>query len=544
MAYTDRFRTPSPHFQQPTETSLEILVQTWEDLRALNFDGYRTSAASPISTWLVAIHWADRKLSRSTGRGTTCSPFTTQSIAMAFSPEYREPYVPMLSDGRALPYLFSLSANGRLSHAPAMKRLMAPWDMTIEDSGWPRGIIFFNLGYAVEPTQMRRGDAVKIDWMNGGGHAVFCWDVHLNAKGEVDAFQYVSSNGSIPNGGSGAGVSVGGTPKGKDGFLEVCEGHPHVKVHKTPLFSDDERYVAEGGWATWDPNITHKHLADCRVPPKRKPTLIKRAKVARLHGVVPPPPFAMGYPAWTPGMSLEQLHHLERQSGSQKQERLSDLRIETSKKPEPKKPEATQEDRGRWLQRRLKALFDLGMLSIDIGTIDGKIGKKSTAAVVEFQKKHGLDADGKAGPKTRGKLEETYQKVCSTAVGQEYLATGRVRPVEKKESAKGEPLRAHGRLYFRHGAVKAGDTIELILHGVKLPDQTFTVELEDARSRTRIALPQPLSIHPKGLRTAIEIALPTSLHASAITAHVAGTELRTHAPVSVLPAQSSAASST
>jgi hypothetical protein len=171
----------------------------------MNSDGYRTSSAQPPSTWLTKIQWAGgRSTGRSVGRGTTCSPFVTQATALAYSSRSEEPYAPVLSDGTALPLIFSHATNGVLkSQSPAHQKMMQQYGMTMADNEWPRPIIFFNMGYAVEPEQMRRGDAVHIDWCNGGGHAVFCWDVHLNDRGEVDAFLYVSSNGSMANGGSG-----------------------------------------------------------------------------------------------------------------------------------------------------------------------------------------------------------------------------------------------------------------------------------------------------------------------------------------------------
>ena len=68
------------------------------------------------------------------------------------------------------------------------------------------------------------------------------------------------------------------------------------------------------------------------------------------------------------------------------------------------------EDRPRWLEKQLlkhevkrlqKRLIDLGYLS---GSADGKFGPATEAALTEFQKNNGLEADGKAGTKTQNKL--------------------------------------------------------------------------------------------------------------------------------------------
>ena len=46
----------------------------------------------------------------------------------------------------------------------------------------------------------------------------------------------------------------------------------------------------------------------------------------------------------------------------------------------------------------------------DPGEIDGKMGQRTKQAVMEFQKTNGLKVDGKAGPKTWGKLEKYLKK--------------------------------------------------------------------------------------------------------------------------------------
>lgn len=49
-----------------------------------------------------------------------------------------------------------------------------------------------------------------------------------------------------------------------------------------------------------------------------------------------------------------------------------------------------------------RALAALGLYN---GTIDGVLGRQTTAAIVAFQQQHGLVADGLAGPVTRGVLQ-------------------------------------------------------------------------------------------------------------------------------------------
>lgn len=460
MSYTDRYRTPSPLFSTPSPTTLERLVRSWEVLRELDIEGYRTSYAQPLSTWLVDIQWADGRSVRSPGAGTTCSPFVTQSVAMAYSPPDAQPLAPLLATGEPLSFLFSRAANGTLS--AAHRRLMERCGMTLADNEWPRPVVFFNMGFAVDPTQMRRGDAVHIDWMSGGGHAVFCWDVHLNARGEVDAFQYVSSNGRIRvNGsmaGAGIGVSVGGTPSGRGGLIWQCGADPlRYEALRKPLFVDDERYVAEAAWVTWDPRLKLSDLTGCRVRPRGRLAYARVVKAARFHGVVAPPPFAMSSAPTTATPGCE--------AGP-----LGDARAEV-----------------RLLQEQLKLLHATGWIAADPGEPDGAVGSRTRAAIQAFQREFRLKPDGVAGRRTREKLREVYQAACLSPAGKEFLATGSVTPhTADGGSVSFGPVSARIRdLYFRHGAALAGSEVEVVLEAEGLDGRSLRLYLRDVQSGTR-----------------------------------------------------------
>lgn len=444
MSYSERYRTPSPLFPAPSPTTLERLLETWESLRLLDTEGYRTSSAEPMSTWLVQINWADGRVSpRSPGRGTTCSPFVTQSIAMAYGDGSEEPYSPRLAGGEALPLLFCRAANSNMSSAH--QKEMERYGMTLQDNGWPRPLIFFNMASAVDITQMRRGDAVHIDWASGGGHAVFCWDVHLNSKGEVDAFQFVSSNGRITvngtNAGAGAGVSVGGTPLGDRGFIRQTSTDPlRYESLRQPLFVDDERYVAEGTWVTWNPHLKMSDLADCRVRPRGRLALAKKVMAARLHGVVPPEPFAM------------------------------------SAAPPRQVPVEREEDEGSvsLLQQRLGLIHAVGWIDVDPGEPDGIFGRHTKEAVRAFQRAYDLTPDGIAGPRTHAKLREIYQAACETPDGKSYLATG---STDESERDPGEEIVA---FYFRHGVARADAMVPLVVVAHGLDGKRLTARLRDS----------------------------------------------------------------
>lgn len=60
---------------------------------------------------------------------------------------------------------------------------------------------------------------------------------------------------------------------------------------------------------------------------------------------------------------------------------------------------AEESARVREIQRALKTA------GFDPGTIDGRLGPKTTVAVRDFQRANGLEPDGKVGPRTWSKLE-------------------------------------------------------------------------------------------------------------------------------------------
>lgn len=475
MSYSQRYCTPSPLFPQPSPVSLERLLQSWEALRALDVEGYRTSHAQPMSTWLVDIQWADGRSVRSPGGGTTCSPFTTQAVAMAYSPAESQPLRPLLASGEPLSFLFSRAANGTLAHAP--KHLMERYGMTLADNGWPRPVIFFNMGYAVEPTQLRRGDAVHLDWMSGGGHAVFCWDVHLNERGEVDAFQYVSSNGRIQvNGtqeGAGLGISVGGTPSGEGGLIRQVSADPiRYQVLRTPLFTDDERYVAEGSWVTWNPRLKLSDLTGCRTRPRGRLAYARVVHAARFHGVTPPPPFAMA----------------ERAADAQQQIAVPGADAAGAA------ADACAEQ--RLLQKQLKLLHAAGWIKADPGESDGRPDACTRAAVRAFQSEYRLKPDGIAGPKTRAKLREIYEAAALSPAGREYLATGAVAPRRDEEGsvsfAAGPADPVVRDFYFRHGTAAPGAEVEVILEAEGLDEVPLALYLRDVETHDRYEMPAPL----------------------------------------------------
>lgn len=512
--YPDRYYAPSPEYKNPTSTTLERLLRSWELLRELDTEGYRTSSADPMSTWLVAISWQDRRISRSTGRGTTCSPFVTQSTAIALSTSAEdEPVVPKLAPGNrteTLPFLFSQMANGVLSSQnPVHARIMKDYGVLPSDNEWPRPIIFFNIGSAVELVDLRRGDAVHIDWMSGGGHTVFVWDVHLNERGEVDAFQYLSSNGRIPNGGTGGGVSVGGTGSGAGGFIEQQPGgRPRYRAARQPLFADHPEYVRVGSWVTWDPRVAASGLRNLRGGVARSATLVKRAKAARLHGVdtTSVPLYAMGQD--TPGPMILPL---------------------PTREPAPESPEAQARD----LQRRLKLLYRIGWIDRDPGPVDGRPGPATYAAVSAFQKRYALTVDGKPGPLTRDKLVKVSRSALDSPQGRALLEE--IQPGAAASFSSVEPRTL---LYFRSGIASAGGELALILScsgGIAEDVTGLPIELFDVETQAVIVPTVSGSWqYEDGTRAVRTISIPKEAAGRCVAARIADADLVTRAPLRVL----------
>jgi hypothetical protein len=158
--------------------AVQKLIRIAEDLRDRNKDGYLDSAhrggfLANIKQWDFGPYITT---------ATTCSPFTGTLLGVLFDPDAypkddlkKDPYVPMYNDGKdKLPKQFW-------------------WDHN-RDNKPIQSIVDYGLGVEVEAADMRRGDLLGIDW-GGHGHAVFCWDVHLNADGKVDAFTMLGSHG-------------------------------------------------------------------------------------------------------------------------------------------------------------------------------------------------------------------------------------------------------------------------------------------------------------------------------------------------------------
>jgi len=513
-----RFAEPSPLFPK-TETTLDRVIWSWEKLRETNTAGYRTSAGG--GPWVAEVNWKEKaaKLSKSggpsAGKGTACSPFTCNAIGLIFAAENAAPFTPKHSNGEGISQVLWWAGNGNLHKWGAKYQksmgLVLKNASNGGDDGWPRAAIFFNLAYAIDPTEMRKGDLVKIEWIpkvdpttgkkTYGGHAVYCWDVHLDNQGKVDAFQYISANGAMANGGNGAGISVGGVfgYYSKNKFLErVKKDPPQWKVLKTPLFVDDDEYVSQGAWVTWRKDVHNINLQDGRMrakPRQKHPVACEAVAAARFHGVRPPESYAMG------GNPVTQPTQVVNVSPAQvnKAELEKDPKAVLTKNEKPAKQETNAATTGQEaLERRLKDLYELGEIDKDPGQPDAVNDPATQAAVKAFQGKHGLKADGNATAATKKKVLEVHKKAIATPAGRKYLTTGvgvrdgGAAPAQAGPAQAG-PAQAGGdggkggaakvtALYWRHGSARPGEQVQVRLVAEGADGRTFPLKLKNTKS--------------------------------------------------------------
>jgi len=243
---------PDDFDPQPTIPTggLERMIQIWEASRDTNSGGYGGGVLQQISGW-------GKPNPKHT---TSCSPFTATCIGMMFDPsgatDDATQYAPVINNGTstlALPKEYYMLHNGFYFQLDpdVSAAVIAARKQQFDTHGWPRcddpvlSTIFFNLGYAIDIRDVRRGDLIGIDWANGHGHAAFVWDVHTNEDNAVDCFQFLSANGGrTTNSYHGPGVSVS-APNDAAAFIDHADGQ---FTKKFQLFVDDDLYITDAWW--------------------------------------------------------------------------------------------------------------------------------------------------------------------------------------------------------------------------------------------------------------------------------------------------------
>ncbi|HTO89854.1 MAG TPA: peptidoglycan-binding domain-containing protein [Candidatus Sulfotelmatobacter sp.] len=398
-------KTDIPPGKDGVPGGIQKIYRIWEDLRARNGDGYVPSANGGGILANVIDHGG-----LAVNQGTTCSPFTATVIALAFDPEYPrqdmpvkggDPYVPMFNNGKdKLPFHdFYQQHNG--------------------DNQPIESIVKYMLGVEKDPTEMRRGDLLGVDWLdvNKSGHAIFCWDVHLDANGKVDAFQYLGAN-SVP---WWAGVTIGhcaykpwikGNPK-----MDRKAGDPGIENARAPdpVFKDEPLVVQRGQWlvlpgvkeGSIDPKTFLVEPDKGKIAyPKDGTFTVRKVRVGRLNYTDPvPEPYCMkkgGAAAMAAPVAAHAPARPVVIAGA-------DLKKNPEKpKAAPAQPAKQNPDTpAAWqliVESALQTFFRTEWIKSDPGDPDMINDPKSKAAIKEYQTLLKLKVDGIVGKQTLGSV--------------------------------------------------------------------------------------------------------------------------------------------
>jgi peptidoglycan hydrolase-like protein with peptidoglycan-binding domain len=505
MAIPDKF-APQPTL--PTG-GLDRMMKIWESCRDVNDGGYGQCCVQSISGWFKA----------GTAKTTSCSPFTGTVIGMMFDPtggeDSAKTYQPKCDNGtRALPvdfysmhngFYFALDKERKGSAAVAQARRdqfeRNGWDWRhCDDSAI--STVFFNLGYQIDPRDMRRGDLVSIDWANGHGHATFCWDVHLDDSGAVDCFQFLSANGGRnASGYFGAGVSVS-TPKETVFFTH--ESGRYKK--KFDLFVDNDKYIDQAWWYCLpkvslrdvkletfrDPTPPQKHVNDAsfggfsisslRVvrfwgfPPPDSPhgTLLgNKADLARQRAKWPmPKSYATGH-GTPPTGKIEKVSVI-------KQPKSHPDPIKATPPAPAQQTNAQVVSHQHFVESALAELHTAGWIDKSPGDATVISDAATKAAVEDFQVKFKVSPiDGIAGPVTRAALKHALVD----------LHAAKPNPNKPDRAPRLDVF------YWLSNRVDVGGTNRLAVHGVHLDlVQMFEITLTEQASRRSVTLPVPLLV--------------------------------------------------
>lgn len=560
---------------------VDRIVRCFEELRDLNTGGYKGGFLKSVGDWGFKAHL---------GTVTSCSPFTGTVIAMMFDRgddgNGRDPkaahFTPTYDgdDHRPLPSQFYHVHNTSLPDSNAarnagkvgwrealahLKRIGVTKKPGLAPTyGSVGAVALWNLGYEIDPRDMRRGDHVHIDWSNGGGHAVFCWDVHLDASGAVDCFLFVSSNGGKSGG---VGVSVGASPG--TFFIDESHGKYTKKPEFSPLFVDRPEYVERGSWKIlpgfgYSEKAIRAAKSFAPVMPRAigKGSDPKRVHAIRFWGFPPPDRTTpRGKAAWADPLYAtnfplaEQLTRYAQPGpysmGGGRAVAVSipnvtavSLRAEHVAKPEDlarvaTKPvvqtvaNATPEQLE--VERALDTLFRAGLIEAGPGDITNVYDQDTVRAIRAFQRRWGLKEDGIAGRVTRPILFAAAADVRAgkthTPRPPEHVARPKTHATKPAQPAPAQPASTPvmlgpvtgpapvvERFYWLQNHAMPGERVAFIVEGRDLDVWNFSLTRVTLTERTRgtrieVLTPVPFTIGGRGEGS---IELPRTLDAGTV----------------------------
>ncbi len=503
--YVQVFKTPPE--ATPMKGGIDRLVACMEQCRDKDDQGYGSGRVQQIKDW------------PGTSKVTSCSPFTATIIGMIFD-----------QSGSSSLDVYEPKFDNKSKPLPRLFYAYHQVDDRQVDS-----CIHYNLGYEIAPEDMRRGDLLEMNFLDGGGHAAICWDVHLDANGVVDCFTYASSNGFQTGH---PGVSVGCTALNQitDVFLDHSGNTYKKKAKFTPLFKDYPEYIQWGDWQA----LVGVSKADIDLDTFKDPGprwintapikyALKSVRVLRFWGIAPPatphgdatfqakfakatelkesdPPdsYATGKRTTKP--------HVEKAPATTVKGSDKAKDPDAASKVQPKKVDQKKDvpvDHQHDVEHALKALYKAGWIAKDPGDSDNLNDAQTQAAISDFQEKfHIQPVCGIAGPKTRPALREQLGR-CQ-----------RGEPNPNASAPKKDEPPTVDHLYWLKNRCQPGDFNMLGLVGKNLGlVQTFDVTLKEQKSGKTEKLLLPLvASFKEGLGA---LTLPQSFGmGSVIVAHV------------------------
>jgi peptidoglycan hydrolase-like protein with peptidoglycan-binding domain len=339
--------------------------------------------------------------------GTTCSPFTGTVVGLAFDPTYPRNDLPAPSKGNPGGDAYKPMFNGGKDPLP-WKSFYIQHN---NDNQPIESIVKYGLGVEKKPTEMRRGDVLGIGWFdkNRGGHAVFCWDVHLDENGDVDAFQYLGANSSpwwcgVTIGGCAYKPWIKGNPK-----MDRKQGLPAIENARPgePVFKDEDLVVQKGQWLVL-PGVsagsvkpdTFRVTPSVISYPKDGTFTVHKIRVARLnYDGSPPEPYCMkeGGATAMQGKIAQVAAPLARQ--------------------DPAKALSSQQE----VENALRHFYAMKWIKSDPGSADAINDAQSKKAIKEYQALFKLDVDGIVGKQTLASVRKQLPACLQQAMSEVLL---------------------------------------------------------------------------------------------------------------------------
>jgi len=526
---------------------LDRMIAMAEALRDLNAGGY-------LGGFLVAVEgWGFDKL---VSDHTSCSPFTGTLLGMLYDPAAAanaRRFAPVFNGAHADPLpggFYRIHNTSASKEWPEVRRHLAaigraPLPGHDEFYSSTGSMELFNLGYEIDPRDMRRGDLAHYDRLDGTGHTVIAWDVHLNARGEVDCFQYFSSNKP-----GGVGLSA---PTSGDRVFLVKSGEkwskrpgfdPHF-VDRPEVVRHCNFRVVPGSGATPE---ALKSSGTFLTPPQAFKTDTKWVRAVRLWGFPPPDRSTpRGQAAWADARfarAFPRAAELTRyaQPGSYcmgrgrkvqvavPQVMAVTLKPEVLTKPEDIKRVATRPVQQRpehvtpeqlEVEHALEDLFKAGLIECGPGDVHNVHDAETVKAVRAFQRRFGLKEDGVAGPVTQSLLFETATAV-RRGVQHPFKPEARraqpsATPPPPEAPQRVVPLTASGarveRFYPLQNHARPGEEFAFAVEGVGLDawgHAATRINLVERTQGTQVAVVTPVTFSV-GTRGTGRIKLPAEV---------------------------------